>query len=512
MTEKYDVVIVGSGMGGLVAGITLAKEGKSVCVLEKNNQFGGNLQTFSRDKTIFDTGVHYLGGLDEGQNLHKYFSYLDIMDDVEWLRLDDDGFDIISFGDDEKSYPHAQGYENFIRVLVKDFPEEEGAIRSYCEKLKQMCDSFPLYNVKAGSPNYNVTGMFNLNAKDFIASLTSNQKLQAVLAGSNLLYAGAGDKTPFFVHALSVNSYIESSYRCLNGGSQITKALLRRLKENGGAAYKRHEVVDFLMENKEVAAVKIANGKTIHGDIFISNIEPKLTIKMIGEEHLRKSYVKRIEEIKSTVAAFSLYIVLKPNTFKYRNHNYYHYKDSNAVWDVHNYSEESWPESYMVSMGIRKNANEYGDTITVMTYMHYDDVRQWEDTFNTAADKNERGQTYEAFKKEKEEKLIAEVEKKFPNIRDCIQSVYSSTPLSYRDYIGCNEGAMYGYEKDVNNTMQSMISPRTKIKNLYFTGASLNMHGILGVTISGMLTCSAILGLDYIVDKVNKEYQKELAN
>ncbi len=231
--------------------------------------------------------------------------------------------------------------------------------------------------------------------------LTSDKKLQAVLAGSNLLYAGDGDKTPFFVHALSVNSYIESSYRCLNGGSQMTKALLRRFKENGGVAYKRHEVVDFLLENKEVVAVKTVNGKTIYGDTFISNIEPKLTIKMVGEENLRKSYVKRIEEIKSTVAAFSLYIVLKPDCFEYRNHNYYHYKNSNAVWDLHNYTEQSWPESYMMSMGIRKNANEYGDTITVMTYMHFDDVRHWEDTFNTAANKNERGQSYEDFKKER---------------------------------------------------------------------------------------------------------------
>ncbi len=111
--------------------------------------------------------------------------------------------------------------------------------------------------------------------------------------------------------------------------------------------------------------------------------------------------------------------------------------------------------------------------------------------------------------KKKEEQLLVEVEKKFPNIRNCIQSMYSSTPLSYRDYIGCNEGAMYGYEKDINNAMQSMISPRTKINNLYFTGASLNMHGILGVTISGMLTCSAILGLEYLVDKVTQANQKE---
>jgi all-trans-retinol 13,14-reductase len=62
MKEQYDIVVVGSGLGGLVSAIILAKEGYSVCVLEKNNQFGGNLQTFVRDKTIFDTGIHYIGG------------------------------------------------------------------------------------------------------------------------------------------------------------------------------------------------------------------------------------------------------------------------------------------------------------------------------------------------------------------------------------------------------------------------------------------------------------------
>ena len=77
---KYDAVIIGSGMGGLTTAYILAKEGMKVCVLEKNRQVGGSLQIFSRDKTIFDTGVHYIGGLDEGQNLNRYFKYFGLMD------------------------------------------------------------------------------------------------------------------------------------------------------------------------------------------------------------------------------------------------------------------------------------------------------------------------------------------------------------------------------------------------------------------------------------------------
>ena len=107
MSKIFDIVVIGSGLGGLVSALVLAKEGLSVCVLEKNNQFGGNLQTFSRRKLIFDTGVHYLGGLSEGQNLHRYFSYLGIMEGLKLQKLDEDGFDMISFDNDDTVYPHA---------------------------------------------------------------------------------------------------------------------------------------------------------------------------------------------------------------------------------------------------------------------------------------------------------------------------------------------------------------------------------------------------------------------
>jgi phytoene dehydrogenase-like protein len=507
--DKYDVVIVGSGLGGLVSAIILAKEGRSVCVLEKNNQYGGNLQTFVRKKTIFDTGVHYIGGLSEGQNLYQYFKYLGIMDDIELRKLDEDGFDIITFDNDETEYKHGQGYDNFIKNLVAQFPDEEAAILTYCKKLQETCDKFPLYKVKLGKPYYDDTEVFELYAKDYIDSVTTNKKLRAVLGGSNLLYAGEADRTPFYVHALSVNSYIESAYRIVNGGSQITKALLNRLKEAGGEAYKRQEVVDFGCEDGIITSVRTREGRVIKGDLFISNIEPKHTIKMVGKEHFRKSYISRIESIESTIAAFTLYLVLKPGTFEYLNKNYYHYKDSDGIWDVHNYSKEDWPRAYMISMGIKKNSDGYGDNLAAMTYMNFDEMAPWVGTFNTAADKNDRGQTYEEFKAQKEEQFLVEIEKKFPDIRNCIEAQYSSTPLSYRDYIGCNRGSMYGYVKDANNSLKSFISARTKIRNLFFTGQSLNMHGILGVTISGVVTCSVILGSEYLLNKIKEANLKE---
>lgn len=143
MSKPYDIVIIGSGLGGLCCATILSKEGYKVCVLEKNRQLGGSLQIFSRDKVIFDTGIHYIGGLDEGQNLYRYFKYLGLMDKLRLKRMDMDGFDRISFEGDETEYKHAQGYENFIRVLSEQFPGEEKNIRAYCEKMQEICRFFP---------------------------------------------------------------------------------------------------------------------------------------------------------------------------------------------------------------------------------------------------------------------------------------------------------------------------------------------------------------------------------
>jgi phytoene dehydrogenase-like protein len=156
----------------------------------------------------------------------------------------------------------------------------------------------------------------------------------------------------------------------------------------------------------------------------------------------------------------------------------------------------------MASMGVNKKTDEWGDSLTVMTYMKFEEVEPWANTFNTVANKNDRGQSYEEFKAEKAEKLITELEKKFSNIRDCILEIHTSTPLSYRDYIGSNRGSIYGYVKDADNPLRSFISPKTKIKNLLFTGQSLNMHGILGVTIGAVLTCSEVIGMDVLLNKI----------
>ena len=140
--------------------------------------------------------------------------------------------------------------------------------------------------------------------------------------------------------------------------------------------------------------------------------------------------------------------------------------------------------------------------MTVLTYMRYDEVKQWEDTFNTVSEEEDRGKEYEAFKKRKAEKMLDKVEEKFPNLRSHIQSYYTATPLSYRDYIGNGDGSLYGIVKDYRDPLKTFISAHTRIPNLYFTGQNLNLHGVLGAAMSALVTCIDLMGNESIVQKI----------
>src|ERR1700730_9475929 len=127
--KKFDVLIIGSGMGGLVCGNILSMEGYRVCLVEKNKQLGGCLQIYVRNKVIFDSGVHYIGGLDRGQNLYQIFKYLGLMDKLKLEKMEP-AFDRILLGGDEKEYRIIQGYDAFEKEMIREFPDEGNAIRN----------------------------------------------------------------------------------------------------------------------------------------------------------------------------------------------------------------------------------------------------------------------------------------------------------------------------------------------------------------------------------------------
>jgi all-trans-retinol 13,14-reductase len=499
--NDYDVIIIGSGMGGLVCADLLGREGYKVCVLEKNKQIGGSLQTYVRDKIIFDSGVHYIGGLSKGQNLYQIFQYLGIMDKLKIQRMDTDVFDKIIIDNDNKEYIHAQGYENFIQQLLKDFPAEEKGLRLYCDKIKEVCNKFPLYNLRSGGDFNEKTSILEIDTKAFIESVTEDKKLQAVLVGSNMLYVLKAGKTPFYVHAMILNSYIESAWKCVDGGSQIGKLILKNIREQGGEIFRNTEVKKIIVEEDKVNAVELADGSRISGKIYISNMHPVQTLEMTETSLIKKGYRSRIKELENSIGGFVMNIVLKKDAIKYVKHNFYYHKDGH-IWDMTEHTDDNWPLCYAIFFSAASRSEEYAESMTVLAYMRFDEVKKWDKTFNTVSAENNRGEDYDNFKKQKAEKLLDVIEEKFPGLRNSIANYYTSTPLSFRDYIGNHDGSMYGITKDSTNPLKTFISPRTKLPNLYLTGQNLNLHGILGATMSALVTTTTILGNENIIEKI----------
>ena len=499
--EKYDVIVIGSGLGGLESALILAKEGLSVCVLEKNKQVGGNLQTFSRDKVIFDTGVHYIGALDKGQNLHQIFHYLGIMDDLKISRMDMEAFDVVGL-QDQKDHPLAQSYELFKQSLIDQFPKEKDGIQKYCEHVIAACDSFPLYRLIPEKENVFENKYVTSNARAVIQSLTTDVTLQNVLAGNNFLYEGIGSSTPFFVHALVVNSYIESSWRMINGGSQISLLLQKQLRNNGAEVYIKKEVTHILSQ-REVKGVKLASGEQIRAKYVISNVHPSMTLDLIDDKKIKPAYRNRIKGLDNTLSAFSLHLVLNDDKIPYFNCNYYDFHCED-VWNS-THTKKNWPGITMISTSPSKEMQKYADNISVMTYMHADEFKNWKGSFNTTLKSEDRGDEYESLKEEKMETIIQKLERRFPEIRAAIKSKHASTPLTYRDYIASADGSMYGVRRDYRYPERSFIGPKTSIKNLFLTGQNLShLHGILGVSIAAISTCSEILGMEYLIKNVKQ--------
>ncbi|RYY30791.1 MAG: NAD(P)/FAD-dependent oxidoreductase [Chitinophagaceae bacterium] len=499
MTNKFDAIVIGSGVGGLITANLLAREGLKVCVLEKNKQIGGALQVYVRQRVIFDTGVHYIGGLAPGENLHQLFKFLGIMDKLKLKRVEG-VFDKVIISGDAKEYRMAQGYQHFIDTLLEDFPGESVALHAYCDKIKDICSRFGLYNLRAGGTFEEKAETMELDTRAFLESITENKKLQAVLAGNNMLYAGQPDKTPFYVHALILNSYIESTWKCVNGGSQIAKLLSRSLHAQGGVVRIHSEVKNLVETDGKICYAELKDGSKLEADIFVSNIHPAKTLEMTASSQIRNSFRNRIKQLENSVSSFTVDIILKPGCFPVFDCNYYYHKEGH-IWDGPDYKAEAWPLVYGAFMPPQED-NQFARSLSLLTYMRFEEMAPWAGTFNTVSQEEPRGADYEAFKKDKAERLIDVVEEKFPGLRNCIESYYTSTPLSYRDYIGNDDGSMYGIVRDFRDPMRTMISPRTKVPNLYLTGQNMNMHGILGAALSALATSIAITGREDLIDRI----------
>ena len=490
-------VIIGSGLGGLSCGCILAKNGYEVTVLEQGVQIGGCLQCFRRGGALFETGMHYIGGADEGQVLHTFLHYLGVDKKIRLARLNPQGYDVIAFGG--KHYRLANGKTAFVDALAEHFPESREELNRYYDLVKQVASSWAMHSLTT-SVDLNLNAEYQMRSvNDVLDSLISNPTLREVLAAIVPLYAGEKDHTPFYVHALIADSYDQSAYRIVGGSGVVAEALAEGIREQGGQVLVKHRVARIECDDTHATAVVTTAGERFEADLVISAIHPAQTMQLTDSRLIRPVYRQRVANGRNTTSAFTVYLKFKKDRVKYMDSNLYYYR-GDSVWGCEHYDDQSWPKFLLYMHFCQEEHPEYASTGEILTYMTIDEVRQWEGTRV-----GRRGEAYETFKRRKAEAAIAALEEEIPGIGDDIETYYTSTPLTYVDYTGVPDGALYGMMKDVDQLGSAGVSSRTRIPNLLLTGQSIALHGMMGVLAGSMVTCGEVLTVDELFAQLKKD-------
>lgn len=493
-------IIIGGGLGGLFAGAILSKEGIKVTILEKNKTTGGGLQSFQRFGATFDTGMHIVCGMQEDGNIRRICKYLGIDNQIN-LKPTDTIADRIYVESDNKSYDIAKGRQGFVTSLSKYFPDEEQNLINYTNALYNITDKIDLYNLRPSEPTQSIpkfSDASNIAADIFIANYLKKSKLRSISAYTNTIYGGIAGKTPAYVHAIISTAYMNGINRFAGGSYKLANLLCKVIESNGGQVLTSHEVRHITVENKKISHVETSN--SIHAaDCYISDIHPCTLFTLLDSNALPKAYKSRLCNTQNTYSAFQLYIKLKENTFPYINRSEYYLSDYNNVWKIGEQNSR-YPIGFLLMTPPDEQQGIYSNKALITSPMQFDIVAKWANTHT-----GNRGSEYEEWKLAITDKILEKVELLHPGFRNNIEAVNSSSPLTIRDYYSVKDGSMFGLTKDCNNPLQSYIPVATKIQNMFLTGQNINLHGFCGVPLTAITTAEAILGNNYIINKINNK-------
>ncbi len=481
--SKYDIVIIGSGLGGLQCGYILGKRGYKVLILERQAQPGGCMQSYRRHGELLDTGMHYVGGLGEGNCLHSTFKYMGLMD-LPWQLLDPEGFDRVTIGD--RTFSYAQGHEAFVETLAREFPSQRKGLEEYTKTMKEVGDHLFDAIKPRDEVDFFTTSLFASSTYDYLHETFSDDLLINVLCGSSLKMELAKETLPLYNFAQANNSFVQGSYRLKGDGNLIVNHLIDAIRSFGGEVLCNCGVEELIEKDGKLVAARCVNGEVYEGDIFISNAHPAVTCDLVKEStKLKKVYRNRIARLENTYGMYTVSLVLKPGQLKYFNWNQYIYKQAN-VWDY--YKEEGPVSGILISCRVPEQGDD-ARILDILTPLPWDKIQQWENTTI-----GHRGEDYKAMKERLADECTLMAERFIPGLRNMVEARYSSTPLTYRDYTLTPNGSAYGVRKDYHNPMMTLLSAKTPIPNLLLTGQSLTLHGLLGVTMTSLFTVAEIIG------------------
>ena len=472
------VIIIGSGLGGLTCGFILQKNGYDVTVLEQGHQIGGCLQCFSRQGVKFETGMHFIGSAAEGQTMNRLMNFL-CLTDVELSSLDPKGYDTIALAGEMFRFPN--GRDAFVEQISSYFPKEKDNLKHYIDLVARIASASTLNSLTSDERDLAMNTEYQTRSiNEVLEGLFRDDMLRNVLVGNLPLYAAERDKTPFAQHAFIMDFYNQSAFRVVGGSDAIAHSLARSIKEMGGQVITDKRACRIRCNETQATGVETADECFFPADYVVSTVHPARLLELLDTKLIRPAFRSRLSNIPNTTGCFTLYVKFKDNTMPYMNTNFYGYHSS-SPWDCDQHD-------YLYMHHCHRDKARFAKSGVVLSYMKMDEVARWQGTCV-----GHRGADYEAFKHEHAEQLIQDVERHHPGFTAAIDTYYTSTPLTYLDYTGTENGSMYGVAKDIHLGPAGRVPYRTKVPNLFLAGQNVNSHGMMGVLVGTIVTCSELL-------------------
>ncbi|MEQ2225140.1 hypothetical protein ILYODFUR_014502 [Ilyodon furcidens] len=521
--QNLDVIVIGSGIGGLTAGATLAKAGKKVLVLEQHDQAGGCCHTYIEKGFEFDVGLHYIGQVHENSLLRIAFDQI-TEGQLEFQELEPH-FDTIQIGlgDQKREYTIFSGKHEMKAHLMKQFPNETEAIETF----------FKIMKVSAKKTHY--LAIFRLSgtpATDFINTLTKNKDLQLIF--SYFFYGVPPKESSVLINALLIHHYKRGAYYPKGGASEIAFHIIQTIQKYGGNCLVRAPVSQILVNEKGSAyGVKVKKGQEeveVHAPVVVSNCGVFTTFQKLltPEIQVKHDIQERLNMMKHGRGSFLIFSGFDGTAEELGlvSTNFWVFKDNDmdkSMEDFFAMSKEEAPDNIPMMFITVPSAKDPEAKIrhpgkscmTILTMVKYEWFEEWK---NTTVRK--RGDEYYNYKMRFAKNLFDWACTVFPKIKDKLVFQDVATPLTNMHYLGAQRGAMYSAEHNVERFYAETVARNrcsTPVKNLYISGQDVFSCGIAGALHGGLLCASTVL--DHIVyinllllkKKLKRKKARELA-
>ena len=456
--DHYDVVVIGSGLGGLTAANILAREGRSVLLLEQHYKLGGLATWFKRPGGhIFDISLH---GFPYGmvKSCRRYWSkeIADSIVQLEGVRFDNPMFSLTTSFD----------RKDFTKLLTTQFDVKQETVDKFFDTARGM----NFYDDQAKT-----TG-------DLFEEFFPGREDIVRLLMEPITYAnGSTLEDPAITYGIVFSNFMSKGVFVFQGGTdKLVKSMEKVMKENGVDIRINCGVDKINVGTNGVESVEV-NGRTIKTDAVVSNANLRSTIfKMVGEDKFDSEFMDAAKEVRLNNSSTQVYMAMHP--------------DDTVPRETGDLLFSSTAERFQTDLLLSRD-------ITSRTFsFYYPDTRPEtkERTLivsSTNANYSDWAglskEDYEASKQDLVDTTLDALEKYVPNARERIVHAEAATPLTFEHYTQHDAGASFGTKFEGLEVSRSLPQ---QITGLYHAGScGIIMSGWLGTINYGVIVANDVI-------------------